>query len=153
MEEMKMKLYRFMSIKEFDRMLAGSEIIGKKDFPWFLTTSRGICLTDDPQSIVDLEGIVSDGVCVEFECPNLSEAGVLESRGVYYSGMKTEYCIASYNNSVLKPLRYAPSTNPILGGRKNQFITSDLEWDGYQPVEFDWYDIFPSEIVPPDDAM
>lgn len=140
-----MKLYRFMSLREFCDMLNGKEIVGRKSFPKYATTSRGICFTADPQDIIDLSGIVSNGVCVEFEC----KEKLTKSTGLYYSGVKEEYCTASYNNSILKPLRYAPATVPF--EEKRSRFADVISLGGYQPVSFDWYDISLSEIVPPED--
>lgn len=93
-----MRVFRFMSNKEFQLFTAGCEIIGKKSFN-ARTESSGICFLAsadfDPTEAYDfLKGIVADDVCVEFEIPdNL----LTESFGVYYIGAVTEYCMPSYS--------------------------------------------------------
>lgn len=120
-----MKFYRFMSMKEFNKMEAGVNIIGKKSFK-AKTTSTGVCFLseqticedDDHKATIGVEqaydllcGIVSDDIVVEFE----SRQKMTESYGIYASifgtayfdtMVVTEYCVPSYNRENMIPIRY-----------------------------------------------
>lgn len=126
-----MKVYRYMSLNEFNKMSAGCEIIGRKSFRAY-TESKGICFL--PESVrfesesVDseflevcfspadclrfLSGIVTDEVLVEFEA---AEGYLSESRAFYADPVNmdpdatieiTELCAPSYNRNIFQPLRY-----------------------------------------------
>jgi hypothetical protein len=121
-----MKFYRFMSMKEFNKMASGADIIGKKSFE-ARTTSTGVCFLseqtlckdDDHKATINVEqayeflcGIVSDDIVVEFEC----RQEMTESYGIYASifgttayfatMVVTEYCTPSYNRENMIPVRY-----------------------------------------------
>ena len=132
-----MKLYRYMSEREFQLLTAGVEIVGKRHFDAY-TDSEGICFLGEKTSFIDesyddekdmyvqeehsfspvecisfLSGIVSDdAVLVELE----TDAPVRKSAGVYANPLAsdwdalidiTEYCIPSYSLDTFCPLRYA----------------------------------------------
>jgi hypothetical protein len=121
-----MKFYRFMSMKEFNKMSSGADIVGKKSFE-ARTTSTGVCFLseqtlckdDDHKTTINVEqayeflcGIVSDDIVVEFEC----RQEMTESYGIYASifgttayfatMVVTEYCTPSYNRENMIPVRY-----------------------------------------------
>ena len=131
-----MKVYRYMSLNEFNKMAAGCEIIGRKSFRAY-TESKGICFL--PESVrfesesVDwdtlesefqevcfspadclrfLSGIVTDEVLVEFEAAEgyLSESRAFSSDPVNLDPDATieitELCAPSYNRNIFQPLRY-----------------------------------------------
>lgn len=131
-----MKIYRYMSMKEFFLMDSFKTITGKA-YHKARTESEGVCflgedtafcvLMDDGdpdgeqleyhfnpvQCWEFLGGIVSRDVLVEFEAP---EDALTVSSGTYarpFSGMWdeecieiTEYCARSYNREQFVPLRY-----------------------------------------------
>ena len=119
-----MKFYRFMSMKEFNKMSSGADITGKKSFE-ARTTSTGVCFlaekvvchdvtgnyTLSPEKALDfLYGVVDNEVLVEFN----TDMELRQSTGVYASlcggwcdtMTVEEYCIPSYNRNTMKPLRY-----------------------------------------------
>lgn len=120
-----MKFYRFMSMKEFNKMSSGVDIVGKKSFE-YRTTSTGVCFLSekivcrdaDNKATINVEqaydflcGIVSDDIVVEFE----SRQEMTRSYGVYASifgsayfktMVVTEYCTPSYNRENMIPVRY-----------------------------------------------
>ena len=120
-----MKFYRFMSMKEFNKMSSGVDITGKKSFE-ARTTSTGVCFLseqtlckdDNHKATINVEqaydflcGIVSDDIIVEFE----ARQEMTESYGVYASifgtayfdtMVVTEYCVPSYNRDNMIPVRY-----------------------------------------------
>lgn len=126
-----MKVYRYMSWGEFNKMAAGLEIVGKRHYN-ANTTSTGICFLPetvtwssfDGEGYIDysqraeeclnfLSGIVSDDVLVEFEadstrltetCGQYADPCICEW-GAYIS--ITEYCAPSYSRDSIRPLRYA----------------------------------------------
>lgn len=108
--------FRFMSLKEFNKLTAHIDIIGTSDFSTKRTASKGVCFmsTEDftPEYAYEfLRGIVSKEVVVIFE--NIS-ASMNESWGVYADPcggyfdtfVATEYCTNYYNDSILKPIKY-----------------------------------------------
>ena len=117
-----MKFYRFMSMKEFNKMSSGVDIVGKKSFK-ARTTSTAVCFLsehtlckdDEHKATINVEkaydflyGIVSDDIVVEFE----ARQEMTESYGVYTSifgpdtMVMTEYCTPSYNRNNMIPVRY-----------------------------------------------
>lgn len=125
-----MKVYRYMSLKEFQKFSAGVTIEGKK-FPHCYTDSVGVCFLPEkvegsgydpledcfydvklsPEKCFRfLGGIVSDEVLVEFEG---EESLFTKSNGIYadvYGGDGTmrikELCIDSYNRDILTATGY-----------------------------------------------
>lgn len=117
-----MKFYRYMSMKEFQKMSAGCDIFGKNSFK-ARTNSEGVCflgentLVDDRdfspiQCYIFLNGIVSSDILVEFEAADgveLEEAfGIYaDPYGDYYDCMSiTEYNLPMYNRDIMRPVRY-----------------------------------------------
>lgn len=119
-----MKFYRYMSMKEFEKMSMGIDIVGKESFK-ARTTSTGVCFlaekvvcrdvtgnyTLSPENSLEfLYGVVDNEVLVEFD----TNIELRQSNGVYASLCGSwcdtmtveEYCIPSYNRDAMKPLRY-----------------------------------------------
>lgn len=126
----KEKFYRYMSVNEFNKMLAGRKIVGHK-FPTTRTTSAGICFLSENTSFVSddgsvhnmtpvecldfLEGVVTNDVLVEFSTDVLPK----ESSGAYadpfgYDGLICikEYCVPEYDRNTFHPVRYAMVQDP-----------------------------------------
>ena len=125
-----MKIYRFMSMKEFQMVTAGCEIVG--GYHKARTSSYGVCFlpekikideerTFDPESSIRfLSGIVCDDVLVEFNVIDpkiLNESwGVYADPDYYYSRIIIdELCCAHYSINQLVPTRYAVMTYPYFG--------------------------------------
>lgn len=125
-----MKVYRFMSLKEFCGMVSGKDVIKRKSFPNCLTKSCGISFTNDPHLIIEMAGIIGKGVLVEFEG---NEEDLTKSPSISLDETATAYYINSYNNKILKPLRYAPTAH---------FLSPS-------DYQFTWFDISPFELLPP----
>lgn len=125
-----MKVYRFMSLKEFCGVISGKDVIKRKPFPNCPTKSHGISFTDNPQEIIKMSGVIGNGVLVEFEC---DPKDLTESSGVSLDETKKEYYASSYNNKVFKPLRYAPTAH----------FLSPLDY------QFTWFEISSFELLPP----
>lgn len=115
-----MKLYRYMSFKEFHKLSSGCDLVNDNHFQKCRTESEGFCFLparsngyDPISALYFLHGIVTDDILVEFEVDN---SLVTESEGVYNNPMPsdpyddtmtiTEYCTRSYNRDTFKPLRY-----------------------------------------------
>ena len=121
-----MKLYRYMSTAEFQKMSAGCPITGHH-FSKMNTSSDGVCFFGEvvktygydhnyeynpSQAWAFLFGIVSADVLVEFDVADTSE--VCESWGVYADpyGLwddcieAVEYCVPSYSRDTFVPTRY-----------------------------------------------
>ena len=136
-----MKLYRYMSDVEFQKLTAGCDIIGKREH-FARTSSSGVCFlgevipaermpygeleeymapffTYEPeQAFSFLSGIVAaDSILVEFEVENdtlLVESGGVyaDPEGAYYDRIViTEYCMPYYNRDMLTPVRYGILVN------------------------------------------
>ena len=112
-----MKLYRYMSIREFTKMDSFCEIEGHSHNA--RTSSEGVCFLGGSTDVdgvqytpencyAFLEGIVSGDILVEFE----TDETVSESTGVYCnpSTWETmsiiEYCVPSYSRNTFIPKRY-----------------------------------------------
>lgn len=121
-----MKVYRYMSSKEFQMLTAGMTISGKK-YHACRTTSTGVCflaenttfwsdtlheeITFSPEACYDfLAGIVSSDVLVEFrtECEVTESIGVYaDPFGCFYDRIVIpEFCVASYSMDTFVPVRY-----------------------------------------------
>lgn len=120
-----MRVYRYMSTREFRDMLAGCDIIGHSHNA--RTTSSGVCFLPMVVDYTDgekrracsaryaynfMRGIVSDDVLVEFESP---KGMLFDTEGVYANPhtcgwfdriIVHELCIPSYNRDNIIPLRY-----------------------------------------------
>jgi hypothetical protein len=125
-----MKVYRFMGLGEFCGMISGKDIVKRKSFPNCPTESHGISFTDDPHEIIKMAGVIGNGILVEFEG---DAKDLTKSSGVSLDETKKEYCVSSYNNKILKPLRYAPTAH----------FLSPLDYN------FTWFEISPFELLPP----
>lgn len=122
-----MKLYRYMSMKEFQLLSAGCELENKNTFKKCLTNSEGFCFLGEKTKFVIndteevtfsaqecrmfLNGIVSDDILVEFEVADTT--GLKEGFGVYASPYDyeeliriDEYSVMSYNRDKFVPIRY-----------------------------------------------
>lgn len=130
-----MKLYRYMSAKEYELLMAGETLENRKTFTNARTDSQGFCFLpeiinfsvydEDAEEEIDFEytpemaleflsGIVTAEILVEFDVhPSL----VRQSYGVYadptwISGWDgrieiTEYCAPTYSKDTFIPRRYA----------------------------------------------
>lgn len=125
-----MKVYRFMGLGEFCGMISGKDVIKRKPFPNCPTKSRGISFTDDPQPIMEMAGIIGKGVLVEFEG---NAEDLIKSPSISLDETTNAYYINSYNNKILKPLRYAPTAH----------FLSPLDY------QFTWFEISSFELLPP----
>lgn len=131
-----MKVYRYMSLKEFSKMSCGMVMTSEKKFTRCNTASEGFCFIgektafecflDGKMETIEysakncyefLCGIVArDGVLVEFET---QPENVRESWGVYAMPINfagddfdatieiVEYCADQYSIDTFQPLRYA----------------------------------------------
>lgn len=128
-----MKLYRYMSMEEFNAMSIGMDIVGINDFSANATTSTGVCFLGENthfEIILDngevigrdyspeacyafLNGIVSNDVLVEFVTTDA--VTVTPSTGKYANPCSgiwddtiiiTEYCMPKYNRDTLIPVAY-----------------------------------------------
>lgn len=119
-----MKVYRYMSLTEFKRMLWGENIVGKERFN-AKTNSQGVCFLperikgsvedgtnvefDPIEAFWFLYGIVSGDVLVEFEAEEDSfnhTYGNYAEPNTYQDMVIGELCIPYYNRDICKPLRY-----------------------------------------------
>ena len=109
-----MRLFRFMSKKEFDKLLNGEDLINNKEHQGF-TNSVGFCFMEGKEADAEysyefLSGIVSREICVLFE----TNEKLNESYGIYAdpygsffdSITRDEYCIKKYNKETIKPIKY-----------------------------------------------
>lgn len=115
-----MKLYRFMSFKEFNDLTFGMNMVSHNSHAKCRTNSVGFCFLGEQTDVMGraltpvqcfqfLRGIVSDEILVEFEAPSNA---VRASYGVYANPFSDdfvvvdEYCTEHYNHKVFRPLRY-----------------------------------------------
>ncbi len=115
-----MKVYRYMSRREFTKLLSGETLVNQSQFENCRTSSEGFCFLGeesngyDPIDAFDfLKGIVSEEILVELET---SPENVCESVGVYNNPnpmdwydeymVVAEYCTQSYNRELFIPRRY-----------------------------------------------
>lgn len=97
-----MKIFRFMSKEEFDKLLAGEILVNNKKHD-ANTNSIGFCFMEgDPEYCYEfLSGIVSDEVCVVFETKkelNKSFGIYADPNGFFYDTItQDEYCTEEYN--------------------------------------------------------
>lgn len=113
-----MKIFRFMSMKEFRTMDAYVPMVHPKHHFSARTSSKGFCFLasedwDARFALQFLSGIVSADVCVEFE---VDEKYLTESCGIYADPHSdvwgdtmciTEYCTPTYSREIFKPTRYS----------------------------------------------
>ena len=128
-----MKLYRYMSFKEFQKMASGMDMKHSKNSFKSRTDSKGFCFIGEKTSFVSsdcegnqqeftfspeechqfLDGIVTDDVLVEFEA---DENLLQKTTGIYADPIFqewdcyisiAEFCAMSYNRDDFIPLRYA----------------------------------------------
>lgn len=127
-----MKVYRYMSLTEYNRMLIEEDIVGKSHFAAF-TSSTGVCFLpekvigkDDDGETLEftpveafgfLYGIVSEDLLVEFEVADGAEEQFKKSYGLYSNPIGwddisvEELCIPYYNREICNPLRYCVPGN------------------------------------------
>ena len=122
-----MKIYRYMSKVEFNKMMSGKSIVGKKHHV-AMTNSTGICflpetvtfivkdgrkISFDPVLCFDfLYGIVADDYLVEFETNeslNCTYGRYADPTTENFGDFITvqELCIPEYNKLIVKPIRYS----------------------------------------------
>lgn len=118
-----MKIYRYMSKKEFQLYTAGVPMIHAKNNLKANTTSVGFCFLGEKTQIKNnicyssveclefLEGIVTNDVLVEMTAP---DELLKKSLGIYASPFNyddticiQEYCAKSYDLTTFIPCRYA----------------------------------------------
>ena len=120
------KVYRYMSKTEFEKMMKGETIKGK-EYHSAKTNSTGVCFLPEEvifraasgrRRVFDavecydfLMGIVSDEILVEFETEKIKKTyGVYADPTTTFFGddiIICERCTASYDTKTFKPLRYA----------------------------------------------
>lgn len=113
-----MKLFRFMSKKEFDKLIKGEVLTNNKEHKGH-TNSKGFCFMDvednSPEYAYEfLSGIVSDDVCVVFE----TDKKLKKSYGVYADPYgrffdtitENEYCTKKYS---LKDFKIVEMAIPV----------------------------------------
>ena len=119
-----MKLYRYMSNREFAALTSGVPLVYRKGTHKSRTGSEGFCFLGETTEMNGMSytpeecytflcGIVTSDVLVEMEIDN--PALVSESWGVYAvpdgawedCDTITEYCTMQYNRDTFRPLRYA----------------------------------------------
>lgn len=124
-----MKLFRFMSKKEFEKLINGEKLINKKKHKG-RTGSTGFCFMqynkdcDINYSYEYLSGIVDDDIIVVFET---DKKNVNESWGVYadpYGSFfdtitETEYCTKEYDKKIFKIIKY---------GVNSKEYSLDIKW-------------------------
>jgi len=128
-----MRLFRFMSKKEFDKLMKGEKLFNDKIHTSH-TNSVGFCFMkgdalDAEYSHQFLGGIVSDDVCAIFE----TDKKLTKSWGMYadpYGSffdtiIETEYCINEYSLKDFKPLKY----------------TENVEYQFFDEPEWVWKEI------------
>lgn len=112
-----MRLYRYMSMKEFEKLSAGCDLVNKNHFQKCRTESEGFCFLSencngyDPiHALAFLHGIVTEDILIEFE---VDSKFITKSSGLYNDPSHdcdfievVEYCTRSYNRDTFKPLRY-----------------------------------------------
>ena len=116
-----MKLFRFMSKEEFNKLVKGATLNNKKIHTGN-TNSIGFCFMEGNEKDAEysyefLGGCVSDDVCVIFE----TEEKLNKSWGIYadpYGSFfdtieKIEYCTETYSFKKFKPIKYATNVRYI----------------------------------------
>ncbi len=123
-----MKVYRYMSVKELEKMSSYIDIVGRKVHK-ARTSSHGVCFLPEKICFEDSQGekhefspeecyaflrnIVSGDILVEFE----TTVEINRSYGIYADPICLdwgaticidEYCTPSYNRDWMKPVRYKP---------------------------------------------
>lgn len=129
-----MRLFRFMSKKEFDKLLNGEDLINTTKHKGY-TKSVGFCFMEGVEEDAEysyefLSGIVSGEICVLFD----TDEKLNESYGVYADPYghffdtitKDEYCIEKYNKETIKPIKYCNNFDNI--------FCEDKEWK-WQKIE------------------
>jgi len=143
-----MKIFRFMSLEEFEKYKKGETLENKKIHK-DKTNSIGFCFLDTKDFKVEdamhfLSSIVSFDICAIFET---KEKNLKKSYGIYAKPIKstdnpmedlikilfdfnerftaTEYCTTSYNNKDFKLIKYSENIWKQWNIRENQ---SDLVW-------------------------
>lgn len=124
-----MKLFRFMSKKEFNVLMKGDKIINNKIHTGY-TNSIGFCFmkgdTDDAEYAYQfLGGIVSNEVCVIFETDKKltkSWGRYADPHGSFFDSIiETEYCTNEYDLEDFKPLKYTENIDYLFFGEDEWF--------------------------------
>lgn len=111
-----MKLFRFMSKDEFEKLINGEELANEKEHAGH-TDSIGFCFMpykedeDIEYAYEYLSGIVTDDIVVVFET---DKNNLNKSWGIYadpyghffHTITETEYCTTNYNKNTFKILKY-----------------------------------------------
>lgn len=107
-----MRIFRFMSKKEFDKLINGEKLINNTKHDG-RTNSEGFCFMEgDPELAFDfLSGVVSEDICVVFE----TEKELKETYGIYadpYGSFfetitEDELCTNTYNKDDFKIIKMA----------------------------------------------
>lgn len=111
-----MKLFRFMSKKEFEKLVNGEKLINKKKHKG-RTGSTGFCFMQYKEdenirySYEYLSGVVTNDIIVVFET---NKKNVKESWGIYADPngsffdtiTETEYCTTQYDKDTFKIVKY-----------------------------------------------
>lgn len=109
-----MKLFRYMSKNEFNKLINGETLKNDKKHTGF-TDSVGFCFMEGEEGTAEycydfLSGIVSNEVLVLFETDKELKKGYgryADPYGSFFDTiMKTEYSITEYNKDIIKPLKY-----------------------------------------------
>lgn len=98
MRKKRLRLYRFMSADEYEKLISGERLTNDTVHAahGFHTDAVGFCWTPVPpfQSIRFLTGIVDPAYCV---CAIFPVSKLRKCRGKYAMGWKNEYCCTSYS--------------------------------------------------------
>lgn len=131
-----MKVFRFMSMDEFNDFLCGMKLNNNKKHETN-TDSIGFCFLNEEEfdakyAYSFLSGIVSDDLCAEFETDekNLNKSwGIYaDPYGSFFSSITVdEYCTKHYNNKDFKLLRIAKM--------KLNYKTLDYDFTWYDDIE------------------
>lgn len=116
-----MKLFRFMSKDEFEKLINGEELVNEKEHTGH-TDSIGFCFMsykedeDIEYAYEYLSGIVTDDIVVVFETDknNLNKSwGIYaDPYGHFFDTItETEYCTTNYNKNTFKILKYGVNIN------------------------------------------
>lgn len=118
-----MKLFRFMSLGEFQRYCNGEKLINKTEHKkeWQSSKSVGFCFFNiadyKPEKMLhSITGIANVSICVIFET---ERKNIIKSRGRYSRAVENaytttresfiakEYCTTEYSKETFKLLKYA----------------------------------------------
>ena len=110
-----MKIYRFMSLSEFNRMQLYSPIVNNNHHRDMRSSSIGACFIASSDykpeyALQFLTGLIpDDSICVEFEADNNDltlSCGTYADPQTYDTMTINEYCTTHYSRDTFEPLRY-----------------------------------------------